>query len=122
MIAAKNVTAVQTASGKVASLIPPFVSCLLLLSSQLLYSGNGAVFGISGKDVPKGEWKAVDLPDQKTRVKFVACDNTGSFSLIVDDKGATYFAGTNKKGESGEVGECTLEFVLCCNKLWSPFL
>ena len=74
--------------------------------SQLLYTGSGTVFSIAGKDVPKGEWKQVELPDQKNRVKFVTCDKTGSFSVIVDDKGASYFAGNNKKGENGEPGEC----------------
>lgn len=60
------------------------------------------MFGMSGKDVPKGEWKAVEIPDEKAIVKYVACDHTGSFSVIVDDKGVAYFAGANKKGESGE--------------------
>ena len=60
------------------------------------------MFGISGKDVPRGEWKVVELPDQKAHVQFCVSDNTGSFSLVVSDKGTIYFSGVNKKGEAGE--------------------
>ena len=33
------------------------------------------------------------------------CDNAGTFCLVVSDKGAVYFGGVNRKGESGEAGE-----------------
>ena len=72
--------------------------------SQLLYTGSGAVFGISGKDVPKGEWKAVELPDKNVKVEHCSCDNNGLFSLIISDKGVAYFGGLNRKGEAGEPG------------------
>lgn len=58
--------------------------------------------GITGKDTPKGQWTEVELPDPKAKISQVACDNTGSFCLVVSDKGVVYFAGVNKKGESGE--------------------
>ena len=33
-----------------------------------------------------------------------ACDNAGTFCLVVSDKGTVYFGGVNKKGEAGEAG------------------
>ena len=35
---------------------------------QLLYTGSGLVFGITSKDVLKGEWKEVALPDKNVKV------------------------------------------------------
>ncbi len=69
-----------------------------------MYTGSGAVFGLSQKDVPKGEWKEVELPDKNVKVEHCSCDNAGSFCLVVSDKGVVYFGGINKKGESGENG------------------
>ena len=63
------------------------------------------MFGITAKDVPKGEWKPVELPDKNVKVEHCSCDNAGSFSLIVTNKGSIYFGGLNKKGEAGEAGE-----------------
>ncbi len=74
---------------------------------QLLYMGSGAVLGIAGKDVSKGEWKEVELPSKGAKVAHCACDNTGTFSLVVTDKGVVYFGGLNKKGEAGEPGRGT---------------
>ena len=34
-----------------------------------------------------------------------ACDNAGTFCLVVSDKGTVYFGGVNKKGEAGEAGD-----------------
>ncbi|KAL5460457.1 hypothetical protein EMCRGX_G033908 [Ephydatia muelleri] len=84
VLTSKHFTAVQTASGK------------------LLYTGSGSVFGLTGDDVPKGEWNPVELPDKGVKVEHSSCDNTGSFCLVVSDKGVVYFSGTNKQGESGE--------------------
>ena len=39
------------------------------------------------------------------QVEHCACDNAGTFCLVVSDKGAVYFGGVNKKGESGESGQ-----------------
>ena len=50
----------------------------------------------------KGEWKTLELPDKNVKVEHCSCDNTGSFSLIITDKGVAYFGGLNKKGEAGE--------------------
>lgn len=72
----------------------------------MFYTGAGLVFGITGKDVAKGEWKPVELPDPKAKVVYSACDFTGSYCHIVTDKGLVYFGGVNKKGESGEGREC----------------
>ena len=63
------------------------------------------VFGITGKDVPKGEWKEVTLPDKNVKVEHCSCDNAGTFCLVVSDKGAVYFGGLNRKGEGGEAGK-----------------
>lgn len=71
---------------------------------QLMYTGSGHVFGVVGKDVPKGEWKMVELPDKNVKVEHCSCDNTGTFSLVVTDKGVVYFGGLNKKGEAAEPG------------------
>ena len=60
------------------------------------------MFGLTGDDVPKGEWNPVELPDKGVKVEHSSCDNTGSFCLVVSDKGVVYFSGTNKQGESGE--------------------
>ena len=38
------------------------------------------------------------------QVEHCACDNAGTFCLVVSDKGAVYFGGVNKKGEAGEAG------------------
>ena len=73
--------------------------------TQILYTGNGAVFGVTSKDVPKGEWRVLELPDKNVKVEHCACDSTGSFSLVVSDKGTVYFGGLNKKGEAGEAGK-----------------
>lgn len=69
-----------------------------------MYTGNGAVFGVTSKDVPRGEWRVLELPDKNVKVEHCACDSTGSFSLVVSDKGTVYFGGLNKKGEAGEAG------------------
>lgn len=69
-----------------------------------MYTGNGAVFGVTSKDVPRGEWRVLELPDKNVKVEHCACDSTGSFSLVVSDKGTVYFGGHNKKGEAGEAG------------------
>ena len=37
-----------------------------------------------------------------------ACDNAGTFCLVVSDKGAVYFGGINRKGEAGEAGIATI--------------
>ncbi|CAI8051400.1 E3 ubiquitin-protein ligase MYCBP2 [Geodia barretti] len=87
VMASRNSVAVQTTSGK------------------LLYTGSGAVFGITSKDVSKGEWKEVALPDKNVKVEHCACDNAGTFCLVVSDKGTVYFGGVNKKGEAGEAGD-----------------
>ena len=58
--------------------------------------------GITGKDIPKGQWAEIDLPESKSKVEYCACDNSGSFCLLVTDKGTVYFGGVNKKGEAGE--------------------
>ena len=69
-----------------------------------MYTGSGHVFGLIGKEVPKGEWKTVELPDKNVKVEHCSCDNTGTFSLVVTDKGVVYFGGLNKKGEAAEPG------------------
>ena len=69
-----------------------------------MYTGSGHVFGLIGKEVPKGEWKMVELPDKNVKVEHCSCDNTGTFSLVVTDKGVVYFGGLNKKGEAAEPG------------------
>ena len=61
--------------------------------------------GVTGKDIPKGQWSEVELPDTKVKIASVAVDNTGSFCLVVSDKGVVYFGGVNKKGEAGENGK-----------------
>jgi len=76
------------------------ISCHVLL--KVLYTGSGSVFGVTSKDVPKGEWRALDLPDKNVKVEYCACDSSGCFSLVVSDKGMVYFGGLNKKGEAGE--------------------
>lgn len=81
---------------------------------QLHYTGSGSVLGITGKDVPKSEWRAVELPDQKALVKYCASDNTGSFAVVVSDKGGVYFGGVNKKGEAGEAREEPAIFLCHC--------
>ncbi len=63
------------------------------------------MFGLTGKDVPKGEWKALELPDKNVKVEHCSCDNIGTFSLVISDKGVAYFGGINKKGEAGEPGK-----------------
>jgi E3 ubiquitin-protein ligase MYCBP2 len=84
---------------------PPHLSLSLpLLPSQLMYTGSGHVFGLIGKEVPKGEWKMVELPDKNVKVEHCSCDNTGTFSLVVTNKGVVYFGGLNKKGEAAEPG------------------
>ena len=60
------------------------------------------MFGLTGDDVPKGDWNPVELPDKGVKVEHSSCDSTGSCCLVVSDKGVVYFGGTNKKGESGE--------------------
>ena len=35
---------------------------------QLLYTGSGIVFGNTSKDVSKGDWKEVALPDKNVKV------------------------------------------------------
>ena len=62
------------------------------------------MFGVSGKDVPKGEWKVLDLPDKNVKVEHCCSDKSGTYSLIISDKGVAYFGGINKKGEAGEAG------------------
>ena len=62
------------------------------------------MFGIVGADVPKTEWKVLELPDKNVKVDHCSCDNTGAFSLVISDKGVAYFGGNNKKGEAGEPG------------------
>jgi E3 ubiquitin-protein ligase MYCBP2 len=62
------------------------------------------VFGVNGKDTPRGDWKLLELPDKNVKVEYCACDNIGTFSLVISDKGVAYFGGINKKGESGEGG------------------
>ncbi len=62
------------------------------------------MWGIQGKEVPRGEWKVVELPDKNVKVKHCSSDNAGSCSLVISDKGVAYFGGVNKKGESGEAG------------------
>ncbi len=62
------------------------------------------MFGITGKDIPKGEWKSLELPDKNVSVEYCSCDNAGSFSVVVSDKGVVYFGGVNRKGEAGEPG------------------
>lgn len=39
-----------------------------VVSLQLLYTGSGLMFGITSKDVLKGEWKEVALPDKNVKV------------------------------------------------------
>ena len=60
------------------------------------------MFGITDKDIPKGKWQPIELPDPKAKVAFYACDNAASFCMVVSDKGVIYFGGLNKKGEAGE--------------------
>lgn len=62
------------------------------------------MFGIPSKEVPRGEWKALELPDKNVKVEHCSCDNSGTFCLVISDKGVAYFAGLNRKGESGEIG------------------
>lgn len=62
------------------------------------------MFGITGKDVPRSEWKALELPDKNVKVEYCSSDSTGAFSVIISDKGVAYFGGMNKKGEAGEPG------------------
>ena len=69
-----------------------------------MYTGSGIVFGLLGKETPKGEWKTVELPDKNVKVEQCSCDNAGTFSLVVTDKGVVYFGGLNKKGEAAEPG------------------
>ena len=64
-------------------------------------------FGVTGKDVTKGEWKPVELPDPKAKVVYSACDVTGSYCHVVTAMGIVYFGGVNKKGESGESRKCS---------------
>ena len=45
-----------------------FLAVKYCLDVQLLYTGSGAVFGITSKDVSKGEWKEVALPDKNVKV------------------------------------------------------
>ena len=71
-----------------------------------MYQGSGIAFGITGKDVAKGSWAEVELPDPKAKIQQIACDNTGSFCLAVSDKGVVYFGGVNKKGEAAESRKC----------------
>ena len=68
----------------------------------------GVAVGVTGKDIPKGQWSEVELPDAKVKIASVAVDNTGSFCLVVSDKGVVYFGGMNKKGEAGENGKLPL--------------
>lgn len=84
--------------------IPPPHTHISLSSLQLMYTGSGHVFGLIGKEVPKGEWKTVELPDKNVKVEHCSCDNTGTFSLVATDKGVVYFGGLNKKGEAAEPG------------------
>ena len=123
VIASKSFAAVQTESGKVGTIsnlvnvvfifIPPPHTHISLspLPSQLMYTGSGHVFGLIGKEVPKGEWKMVELPDKNVKVEHCSCDNTGTFSLVVTDKGVVYFGGLNKKGEAAEPGVYICSFV-----------
>ena len=76
-----------------------------------MYTGSGHVFGLIGKEVPKGEWKTVELPDKNVKVEHCSCDNTGTFSLVATDKGVVYFGGLNKKGEAAEPGVYIHSFV-----------
>ena len=48
----------------------------------------------------------VELPDKNVKVEHCSCDNAGTFSLVVTDKGVVYFGGLNKKGEAAEPGPC----------------
>ena len=80
-------------------------------------------FGITGKDVAKGEWKQIELPDPKAKVVYSASDFTGSYCHIVTEKGTVYFGGVNKKGESGESRKCIVKAWLwrsmgcpCCSR------
>lgn len=63
--------------------------------------------------MPKGEWKEVELPSKGAKVEHCTCDNAGTFSLIVTDKGVVYFGGMNKKGEAGEPGKGTCGWLPC---------
>ena len=82
-----------------------------------MYTGSGHVFGLTGKEVPKGEWKMVELPDKNVKVEHCSCDNTGTFSLVVTDKGVVYFGGLNKKGEAAEPGVCAYVCMYVCTIL-----
>ena len=70
-----------------------------------MYTGNGSVFGVTGKEIPKGTWQELELPDKNVKVEYCSCENTGAFSLVITDKGVAYFGGLNKKGEAGEPGK-----------------
>ena len=72
-------------------------TCLYVPLAQLLYTGSGLVFGITAKDVQKGEWKEVPLPDKNVKVEHCSCDNAGTFCLVVSDKGSVYFGGLDRK-------------------------
>ncbi|XP_011407139.1 PREDICTED: E3 ubiquitin-protein ligase MYCBP2-like, partial [Amphimedon queenslandica] len=71
-------------------------------TGKLYYQGSGVVVGVTGKDTPKGQWTEVELPDAKMKIESIAVDNTGSFCVLVTDKGVVYFGGVNRKGEAGE--------------------
>lgn len=60
------------------------------------------MFGITDKDVPKGEWKKVPMPSGVTAFTQVKVDHTGSFCLATTEQGGVFFAGTNRKGEFGQ--------------------
>ena len=82
---------------------------------QLFYQGNGSILGITEKDVPKGEWKKVELPEQHAKISFIQGDHTGSFCLAISDQGTVYFGGTNRKGEAAE----NRELCRCIDRLIS---
>lgn len=68
-----------------------------------MYQGEGIAMGLTDKESSKDVWKKVDFPEKKAKVKFLACDNSGSFTIAVTNKGGAYFGGTNKKGEAAEI-------------------
>lgn len=78
------------------------------------------MFGIVGTDVPKTEWKVLELPDKNVKVDHCSCDNTGAFSLVISDKGVAYFGGINKKGEAGEPGSKDLHWIIYPSHLHPP--
>ncbi len=60
------------------------------------------MFGITEKDVPKSEWKQLELPDPKVTISQIKGDHTGCYCLAISNQGVVYFGGTNRKGEAAE--------------------